>query len=54
MVAHSFNYSIWEAETGGYEVGASLVYILSSKTAKVNSNTLSKQTNKQTNKQQNL
>ena len=34
MVAHAFNPSTWEAEAGGSEFEASLVYRVSSRTAR--------------------
>jgi hypothetical protein len=34
MVVHTFNPSTWEAEAGGFEFEASLVYRVSSRTAK--------------------
>ena len=66
MVVHAFNPSTWEAEGGGFEFKASLVYRVSSRTAtaaqkspvskkkkkqKKTINPPPKQTNKQTNKQ---
>jgi hypothetical protein len=35
VVAHTFNPSTWEAEAGGFEFEASLVYKVSSRTARV-------------------
>jgi hypothetical protein len=34
MVAHAFNPSTWEAEAGDFEFEASLVYRVSSRTAR--------------------
>ena len=53
MVAHTFNPSTWEAEAGGFEFEASLVYRVSSRRARViqrNPVSKNKNKNKQTNK----
>ena len=45
MVAHAFNPSTWEAGAGGFEFEASLVYGVSSRTARVTQrNPVSKKT----------
>ena len=70
MVVHAFNPSTWEAEGGGFEFKASLVYRVSSRTAtaaqkspvskkkknkkKQSTPPQNKQTNKQTNKKRNV
>jgi hypothetical protein len=54
VVAHAFNPRTWEAEAGGFEFEVSLVYRVSSRTARATQrNPVSKnqnQPNKQTNK----
>jgi hypothetical protein len=55
VVEHAFNPSTGEAEAGGSEFKTSLIYSVSSTTAKTpKKNPASKQTNKQTNKQTKL
>ena len=55
MVAHAFNPSTWEAETGRFlKFGASLIYRVSSRTARAiqrNPVLKNQKTNKQKNKQ---
>ena len=52
VVAHAFNPSTWEAEAGGSEFEASLVYRVSSRTARViQRNPVSKKTKTKTKKQ---
>jgi hypothetical protein len=46
VVAHAFNPSIWEAEAGKSEFDISLVYRVSSRTARVKSNTWETKPNK--------
>jgi hypothetical protein len=55
VVAHVFNPSTWEAEVGGsQEFEASLVYRVSSRTARATQrNPVSKNQNQKTNKQSN-
>jgi hypothetical protein len=50
MVTQNFNPSTWEAEAGDYEFKASLVYTVSSKTARSQMEQASKQANKQNDK----
>ena len=51
MVVHAFNPSTWEAEGGGFEFKASLVYRVSSRTARViQRNPVSKKNKKKLNK----
>ena len=52
MVAHAFNPSTWEAEAGGFlEFEASLVYKVSSRTARATQGNPVSKSNKQKNKQ---
>jgi hypothetical protein len=54
VVAHAFKLSTWEAEAGEFLSEGSLVYRVSSRTARATQrNPVSKQTNKKTNKNNN-
>jgi hypothetical protein len=55
VVAHAFNLSTWEAEAGGFELEASLVYRVSSRTARATQrNPVLKKTKKQKKKRKEL